>query len=308
MSHILTVLSPLFLIILGAALVQKYNPVKDEWSRVLNAFALQVGLPVLLFTSLAKISLSLQKEAFLIIANSIFVLLSFGAAIILGKILRLPKQMALTLFICFAFGNVAYLGIPVLQQINGEAILPQASLIVAVYIFWIFTLGVGYLNYSTEKNKKNVFTRTLKKGAKNPLLISAFAGLLVSGFSLPLPTIVFEALTMVSASVTPTVLIILGIFIGNSTFGKFSEWIPVLLFSVVTLLILPACFYFGLKLFGLMPAQLSSSIIQAAMPLAITPFALAEKYDLNKPFIARCIVLSTILSVFSLPLWISLLI
>lgn len=307
MSYIITVLAPLFLIILGAALVQKYNPVKEEWSRVLNAFALQVGLPVLLFTSLAQISLSLQEEVLLIIANSVYIFLSFGFAIVLAKILSLSKQMALTLFICFAFGNVAYLGIPVLQQISGASILPQASLIVAVYIFWIFTLGVGYLNYATEENKRNVITLTFKKGVKNPLLISAFAGLVVSGFSLPLPTLVFEALTMVSASVTPTVLIILGIFIGNSTFGKFSEWIPVLLFSVVTLLILPACFYFGLKLFGLMPAQLSSSIIQAAMPLAITPFALAEKYNLHKPFIARCIVLSTILSVFSLPLWISLL-
>ncbi len=43
------------------------------------------------------------------------------------------------------------------------------------------------------------------------------------------------------------------------------------------------------------------------MPLAITPFALADKYNLDKDFIARSIILSTILSAISLPFWISLL-
>jgi hypothetical protein len=43
------------------------------------------------------------------------------------------------------------------------------------------------------------------------------------------------------------------------------------------------------------------------MPLAITPFALADKFDLDKKFIARAIVLSTILSIITIPLWISIL-
>ncbi len=41
------------------------------------------------------------------------------------------------------------------------------------------------------------------------------------------------------------------------------------------------------------------------MPLAITPFALSDKYFLNKVFISRAIVLSTILSIITLPFWIA---
>jgi predicted permease len=40
------------------------------------------------------------------------------------------------------------------------------------------------------------------------------------------------------------------------------------------------------------------------MPLAITPFALADKYKLEKMFIARAIVLSTILSAITIPIWV----
>ena len=102
------------------------------------------------------------------------------------------------------------------------------------------------------------------------------------------------------------VLIALGLFIGSLKIGKLSEWIPVFLFSIVTLLLLPAGFYFGVKFFGYAPSQLSSSMIEIAMPLAVTPFMLANTYNLNKKFIARSIVLSTILSVISLPFWIAL--
>ena len=305
MIQILTIIAPLFLIIFASALLQKFKNIGDEWSRVLNEFALKIGLPVLIFSALAKTAFSFSAEASLIIANSLFLLLSFVLAVIIGKILRLNKQMFLTLFICFVFGNVAYLGIPVLTEVSGAQILPTVSLIIAIYLFWLFTIGIGYLDYSLNKNKKDVAKNMLKNFTKNPLLLSVIFGLLIGSLHITLPSIVLKSLDMISASVTPTVLVVIGLFIGSSKIGKLSEWIPVLFFSIFTLAIFPAGFYFGTKFFGFAPSQFASSIIEAAMPLAITPFALADKYNLHKTFIARSIVLSTILSVISLPFWIS---
>lgn len=225
----------------------------------------------------------------------------------MGKILRLEKQMFRTLFICFVFGNVAYLGIPVLVQISGETILPTASLIVAIYMFWLFTVGISYLEYSKEKNKKAIAKSIIINLFKNPLLLSVILGIIIGSLRISLPAILLKSLDMITASVTPTVLIVIGLFIGKSKIGKLAEWFPILLFSMATLMILPTLFYYGTKFLGFAPDQFSSSIIQAAMPLAITPFALADKYNLNKIFIARSIVLSTVLSLISLPFWISIL-
>lgn len=305
MFQILTIISPLFLIIFASALLQKYKNIGDEWGRVLNEFALKIGLPVLIFSALAKTSFSFKAEASLIIANSIFLILNFILAVTVGKFLRLKKKMFLTLFICFIFGNVAYLGIPVLTSISGDKILPTVSLIIAIYFFWFFTIGIGYLDYSLGKNKKDVFRNMFKNFAKNPLLLAVIFGLLVSSFKITIPLIILKSLDMISASVTPTVLVVIGLFIGTSKIGKLSEWLPVLLFSLFTLFIFPASFYFGVKFFGFMPSQFAGSIMEAAMPLAITPFALADKYNLDKTFISHSIVLSTILSVISLPFWIS---
>ncbi len=307
MVEILTVIAPLFLIIFASALLQKLKNIGDDWSQVLNDFALKIGLPVLVFSALSKASFSFYEQSGLILANTLFILGSFFLALVFGKIFRLKKPMAKTLFICLSFGNVAYLGIPVLEQIYGESVLPTASLIVAVYLFWMFTVGLGFLDYGLEKKKRTALINILKNLIKNPLLIAVVLGIAMATLNLTLPGIVLKSLDMITASVTPTVLIVIGLFIGKSKIGKVKDWVPVFFFSLATLVVLPAIFYFGVQLFGYTPSDFSATIIQAGMPLAITPFALADKFQLHKEFIARSIVLSTVLSVVSLPFLISLL-
>lgn len=307
MTQVLIVIAPLFLIIFASAVLQRFKNVGENWSYVLNEFALKIGLPVLIFSALSKAHFSFFEQVPLIGINSVFVVGLFLCALALGTAVRFSKKTLRTFILCLMFGNIAYLGIPILGQVFGSTVIPTASVIVAVYFVWIFTLGTGYLEAAHHDGESGAFRRTVVTLIKNPLLIAVVLGGLVAGFAIPLPSVVVQSLDMVSASVTPTVLIVIGLFIGKSTLGKPQEWIPVALFSFLTLMVAPAGLYFGLKLFGLPPHQFSASIIEAAMPLAITPFALADTFDLNKEFISRSIVLSTVLSIFSLPFWISLL-
>lgn len=304
MLEILIVILPLFLIILLGAFLEHIKIADEHWSSVLNNFALKIGFPALIFAALTKTSLNLTEEIHLVAANSLFLLGSFVLAYIIGKLLRLDARNKRTLFITMAFGNVAYLGIPTLVQISGEGILPTASLIVAVYLFWLFTVGIGFLDHWL-RGKKNIFKEIVLNLIKNPLLMAVVFGLLVTGFRIPIPNILSQSINMIAGSVTPVVLIVIGLFIGRSKFNNLREWIPVLIFSICTLMILPALFYFGIKLAGYSTTQFSASIIEAAMPLAITPFALADAYKLNKTFIAHSIVLSTIFSILTIPFWTS---
>lgn len=307
MFEILTIIAPLFLIIITTSVVQKHLGIGDDWSKVLNEYALKIGLPVLIFSSLAKTPFSFKAEASLIIANSIFVISSLLIAYLIGKIFKFEKSFFRTFFICLGFSNVAYLGIPVLSSTKGAEILPQVSLIIGIYLFWIFTIAIAFLDNSIKEKNEKIAKNTIIKLIKNPLLLSCFFGIIIGSLGIRLPEIIHKSLDMVSASVTPTVLIVIGLFIGKSQIGKLKEWIPIAIFSALVLFALPGVFYFGIKLFQLNPKDFSISIIESAMPLAITPFALADKYKLDKNFIARSIVLSTLLSVLSLPFWISIL-
>ena len=305
MKEILLVIAPLFLIILLGAFLERLKIADERWSHVLNEFALKIGFPALIFAALTGTRFNLSLQLDLIAANSAFLIGSFLLAGLIAKILKLDTKNLRTLFITLGFGNVAYLGIPTLVQIRGEAILPVASLIVAVYLFWMFTIGIGFLEY-WQSGKKHVTKNILGHLIKNPLLVAVIIGLLVAGLQIPIPGILNQSINMIAASVTPIVLIVIGLFIGRSEFGSIKKWLPSLAFSMISLMLLPAFFYYGVILAGEPAREFSTSIIQAAMPLAITPFALADMYKLNKKFIARSIVMSTILSIITIPFWTSL--
>ncbi|MBN2087089.1 AEC family transporter [Candidatus Peregrinibacteria bacterium] len=303
MINVLIAITPLFLVIFIGAFLEHAKIADKNWSPVLNNFALKIGLPALIFASLAKMDFVFSEQSQLIYVNSLVMICSFLIALVIGKILRLNRKNFRTFFICLGFTNCAYLGFPTLTQIYGESVLPIASLIVAVYLFWIFTLGIGFLDYTQIRSHKNLAKKILLNLIKNPLLIAVFLGLIVASLGINIPVIINKSIDMLSASVTPVVLIVIGLFIGQSKFGNIKKWIPVFIFSIMTLMVIPGLFILGIKLFGLNLPEFTTSIVISAMPLAITPFALADTYKLNKGFIARSIVLSTILAIITIPFW-----
>jgi len=307
MLKILINISPLFIIIFIGILLQKIKKTDESWIKTLNGFAINLGLPALIFSSIIKTDFSFSKNINLILVNTVFILGIFLFSHLVGKLMKLNKQNLQTFFICLSFSNIAYMGIPVLTQLYGPEIVPEASLIVAIYLLWQFSIGVGYIRFSQEKENKKVILEIFLKIIKSPLIIAVVLGIIFSSLKVQLPAPLTQSISMIASSVTPVVLIVIGLFIGSSRLGEFKKWIPVLLFSIVTLLFLPAIFYFSLKLFGFVPKAFTSSIMMSAMPLAITPFALAYEFNLNKDFIAKTIVLSTILSIISIPFWTSLL-
>ncbi|NJK93614.1 MAG: hypothetical protein HC905_00635 [Bacteroidales bacterium] len=150
--------------------------------------------------------------------TAFFVLACFGFAWLIGYVLKVNKPLKRTLFLAATYGNIAYLGIPVIEMFRGKTLLPEASLITACYLFWIFTVGMVYMEYSKtgQVGFKEIAVRLLK----NPIIIAVIAGILILAFKIQLPVMVIKPLEMISASVTPVILFSLGIFLGNSPVGN----------------------------------------------------------------------------------------
>lgn len=262
---------------------------------------MRIGFPSLIISTLVKLEWNLDTHGKILIANSIFVLACFGFAILVGFLAKLPSQMKRTIFLAAAYGNIAYLGIPVIEMFRGKEVLPEASLITACYLFWIFTVGMVYLEFSKTGSFgiKQVFFKLFK----NPIIIAIIIGVSILLLKIKLPALVLKPLEMISASVTPVILFSLGIFLGSSSIGKIKTWIPVFILVFFVLLIKPAVYYFSIKAGGLNTLTFYTSILDAGMPLALTPFALSKEFDLDAGFLAKGIVLSTLLSIFSLSMW-----
>lgn len=305
MLNILIIISPLFLIILLGAILRRFKVADENWQKVLNDYAFKIGFPALIFLALYKTEFSMEIHAQLLLVNFIFLVSIMLFFFFTGKLFKIKAKFLKTLIICAVFGNVAYLGIPVIENVFGINAVSTASLVISVYLFVVFTLGISAMELIEQKklNLAKIATSLIK----NPLLIATILGLLFSIFDLDLPKIITKSLQIISNSVTPIVLLVIGLFLGHAKIGKLKDWVPVFLFSAFTLFVVPGILFFGLKFFGEIPLNFPESIVLAAMPLAITPFAFADRYNLDSDFIAKTITLSTIFSIFTIPFWVSVL-
>jgi|GEM_PF-6638312 len=85
----------------------------------------------------------------------------------------------------------------------------------------MFTVGTGYLDYVNNKN--NIGKKIFKNLIKNPLLIAVALGFSISGAGIVLPLVIMETLDLISMSVTPVVLVTIGLFVGTLKIGKLKE-------------------------------------------------------------------------------------
>lgn len=296
---------PLFLIILTGLLFSKTKVASLHWIDILNKYALWIGYPALIIHLISTIDFSSGSWFQLIWVNSVYIVLCILISFPYSRIFRFTVQRKRTLFLVIAYGNVAYLGIPVLQLVMGDAVLPVAGVLSAVYVFWLLTLGLILV----ETNGEEPFhPGKLASGLMaNPLLISVFTGLLLALFHIRLPGVIDKSISMMSASVTPVVLFSLGIFIGFQKTGHWREWKVVAVFTLFIMVILPGLYYLSVSAFPVRGFATEASILEAAMPLGLTPYALSHHYKLDTTFAARVVIFSTILSLVILPVWIAIL-
>jgi predicted permease len=311
LQSILNALIPVFILIGIGYLFQK-NQKKDPplaatlcrigvgscntWSSILNSYALHIALPALIFSSLITIP-------FTSLPGLSFLLFTFGGTILFMGILYLfilkkkfPTDTANSYLFGGFFGNTAYIGFAYLMNLfsNSAATL---SLILAVHLIITFTIGIMILEHSTHRHIP--FSGILIKTIKNPMLLAVFFGLTVLIAGIEIPFVIAKAASMIGASASPVVLIALGTFIAREWHHD-STMTHAVYISVLKLIIMP--------LFFLIPALLIKadqdiilSILESAMPVALTNFALAEIYTINKTMIANAVIVSTLASAITIP-------
>jgi predicted permease len=293
---------PLFLIILTGIGMVRIKAVHRGWVDILNKYALWIGLPSLIFVALIRLDFRFSEYSGLIICNSIYLIFCILLAFPVSWIFKTSLKTKRTLFLLLGFGNISYLGIPLLSSALGSEALGSAILLSAVYPIWMFTLAIGLIEVTGHERVHIVMI--IKKLATNPLLISVFLGILASWLKIPVQGTVIKMFDLFGQSVTAVVLFSLGIFLGSKKIGKVKEWWPVLGLSVVIMIILPGIFYFAAKGFGMTTLQFRASILDAAMPMGLTAYAMTEQYQLNALLTGRLVILSTLLAAIILPVWI----
>ena len=294
MQLIIQTLLPLMLLILLGYLLKK-SIADDTWIEVLNKLAIYLLFPALIFSGMIRVKIDdIDNFSFIyvnfIILISVIFLLDFGL-----KRLGLSKSLVNTYVIAVFFGNIGYLGFPILSSLM-PGYEGFVSIHVAIYTLILFTFGIGILEHSVHKK---VEAKLLMNIVKNPLIIAVFLSIFLLFFKIELPIEIVKTVNLLAGGATPIILISLGIFLARE-FPKSRNYKHIIGLITLKLIVMPFIFYVYFKLSG-GGNILAISVLEAGMPIAITPYILAELYPMNKELIAISIVISCILSIITLP-------
>ena len=295
MQLIIETLLPLMLLIALGSLLKK-TIADDSWIDVLNKLAIYLLFPALIFSGMVKVKLENIDDFSFIYGNFIILVLIIFLLYGVTKYLGFSKSMSNTYVISVFFGNIGYLGLPILSSLmpGYEGI---ASMHVAIYTLLLFTFGIGVLEFSVHQKLKFSIVRN---AIKNPLLIAVLLSMFVLLLDIKLPFVVSKTVDLLAGGATPIILISLGIFLAREL-PKNIDYRHVAGLISLKLIAMPIIFFLYFSLNGKTDV-LAISVLEAGMPMAITPFILAELYPMEREVIALSIVISCILSVVTLPI------
>jgi predicted permease len=295
---------PIFLILGIGAGLRGLKAADDGWVDALNRYGLCVGFPAVVIDNLSRIGREeILRNLAVYRLNVILILGIVVCTLAAVKALRLKEEIANSYVVSVFFGNIAYMGYPIVTSVFANS-QGELSVLIAIYVVTLFTLGVALLEASKARGLNAPLL--ILTVVRNPLLVASLVGTLIVFTGSRLPPFIHEALAMLKASASPVVIISLGIFMVRR-FSLRRILSHVIVLSLLRVAVVPLVFYAAGRALHLFPS-FAVSVVEAGMPLGVTPFALASMYPLEKDVLGSAVVLSTLLSVASLPVLMSIVI
>lgn len=280
------VIFPVFFIIGIGYWFGKKNPKFN--SDIITTFAGKIGVPALLFYSLAA-STTLDFKTFFKFGSFTFLFVACFAVIgiVILKILKRDVVLELSPLILPNTGN---LGLPICLFAYGESGFSIASSIAAVIMLLHFTVGIFIAS---------------KKFSLKPLLESIpMHILLLSGlmlyYEIKPPTFLVNTTMLLGYSTIFLILATLGMALSTLKTKNFKSNVMI---AVARLVSGPIIAFLIIQHFQLKSYEAGVLLISASMPSAILNFLLAKMYSkkIHADNIASVIVISTTLSFITIP-------
>jgi malonate transporter and related proteins len=293
-----TLLIPEASLILIGVLLKRYSTWPNEFWISAEKLVYFVMFPALLFNSIVKTPLSLQAAgpALLVAVGALI----FGIVLAhLSKFVIKPDPLRFASGVQCAFRFNSYVALAMAERVGGQPGLALCALVVGVTVP-ICNLAAVYP--LARQAGSNFFAELLK----NPLILATCAGLLGNLAGLQLPVPVSLTLSKLGAAALALGLICVGAGLRFSQVKNRETGLTIWV-QIVKSLGLPGFAWFASNWMGLGAMEKSVVILYSAMPTASASYILANRMGGDGAYVAYLISVSLIISMFALPMWLSLL-
>ncbi len=304
----ITIILPIFLVILIGFIFGKKNSFSKESEGLINTYVLFVALPALLFLSVAQAKPQEILQAHFIFATLLGIAIAYLVGMIFARLNGVSNPKASIIAMASSYGTTGYMGIPILLVAFGpQAAVPAA---IATILHNIPAIMAVIITHDIHGQQKNNLLQTtgnaLITTIKNPLTLSVILGVIFSIVAIPLPDFLKRLSEFLSGAAGPTALFALGvglaqISISKEMLSKKIKWIisvigfKVILQPLVTLLTL-----FVLANNVKVDIWFITAVVMAAQPIGAGVYVFARKYDYFGEEVSIAILLSLLVTLLTL--------
>lgn len=287
----------LFLLIAVGIIAGKKRIITESSRKSITDLFIGIILPCNIISSFEiGLSESILMKCLVILA------VAFGAQLLywcLSKILyiKVPNSKKIVLEYATICSNAGFMGNPIVLAVYGSQGFLFAS--VALIPLRIFMWSAG-LSLFTKTGARNV----VKKLLLHPCIIAVYIGLFIMLSEIKLPVFLNSTIKNIGNCTTAVSMIVIGTILAEIRVREIKTLLNRLLlyYCAVRLVFIPLLVFALLKLLRLDPMIIGVTVLLAAMPAGSTTAMLAEKYGADSMFASKCIFISTLFSMATLPL------
>ena len=296
---ILNNLFPVFAIIGMGALLKRLDLAGERFLKVSDRLVYFIFFPIMLFWKIGA-SPSVDSGASDLIAAAICAVAT--VYLISAICLRLFKvsDFAAGSFSqsCYRFNT--YVGMAVILNVQGEAGVSLFGILIGFIIPIVNVMAVSTLIWYSGRsiNTRERARITLRALVSNPLILGCLAGMTYSRTIGEFPIFIDNTFRMAASVSLPLALLSIG---GTLTLKNLKTHLGhALLGTAVKLLVLPITGWFFLKAFNASSLSFQVGMLFFSLPASSAIVVLSSQLNSDKAFASTAIVLSTLLSFFSM--------
>lgn len=296
---IFTQMVVLFLIIGTGYGCKKFKLTNAAFDKGLSNLVLSVTLPAMIVGSVLN-SAQLPSRGHIVAAflySCVAYALMICVAMVLTAVMRAPKGRRGVLRFMMVFGNVGFLGFPVISAIWGSDALIYAAIFNLPFNFLCFTVGAWFIASDAAGSMEKVTWRTFV----TPTIMSCCAAIVLALLGAHNVPVLGDALDTLGAMTTPAALLVVGSQLANlplrELVGDARLWVS----CAARLALMPALNWAVLHLIVDDPLILGILVVTTAMPVANVGTMLCQKYDADTPTVLRGTFWTTLFSLATIP-------
>ena len=289
----------LFALVVIGYVAGKLGYLGGEFDRQLSRLVINITCPALILSSAMTGTLPDRRFILpLLLISVITYALLTGVAILLPRYLTQKKTDEGSIGFALMFGNVGFMGYPVVASIFGHEAVFYAAVLNVVNTFAVFTIGTVLITGKSDVEGKHFQKKVLYS---TPMLAAYLTMAIVALEISNIPEAISQPLTMLGDITVPAALLIIGSSMSNLPLRSLLGNSTVYVTTLFRLVLLPIGIHFLMNALGFSPLVVNINTLVIAMPVATYGTILCLRHEKDTTLMTEVTFITTLFSMLTIP-------